>query len=62
MVQKRFYKVDEVSEYLGFSENTIRKWIRLGMIPFARLNGGIRFDIQEIDKWTTRNKRGIYNG
>lgn len=52
MVHKRFYTASEISEYLGFSTSAIRKWIRLGNIPFCKINGGVRFDIEAIDKWT----------
>ena len=60
-MEKRYYKIDEISTYLGFSPNTIRKWIRFGKIPHCRLNGGIRFDVREIDRWVDRKKtKGIY--
>ena len=50
-IQKRFLSVSEVADYLGFSVSAIRKWVRLGMIPFNKLNGGVRFDIEKIDQW-----------
>lgn len=53
-VQKRYLTVLEVSEYLGFSVSAIRKWVRLGSIPFCKVNGGIRFDIRRIDTWTQK--------
>ena len=56
MMEKRFLKVEEVARYLGFSESAIRKWIRSGLIPFHRLNGGIRFDIRAIDSWAQKRK------
>ena len=56
MIEKRFYTVDEIAIYLGFSASAIRKWIRLGGIPFCRINGGIRFDLRDIDKWTHKNR------
>ena len=59
-MEKRFYKIDEVAVYLGFSVSTVRKWIRLGSIPFCKINGGIRLDKQEIDKWVTKSKRSIH--
>ena len=49
--EKRYLKTSEVATYLNFSESAIRKWQRLGLIPFKKMNGGIRFDIQEIEKW-----------
>ncbi|GEM_PF-6943652 len=54
-IAKRFLSVPEVAEYLGFSASAIRKWVRLGLIPFCKVNGGIRFDIERINKWTEKN-------
>ena len=59
-MEKRFYTVEEISVYLGFSVSAIRKWIRTGQIPFCKINGGIRFDQNEVDKWVTKSKRSIY--
>lgn len=60
-MNKRFYTIKEISEYLGFAENTIRKWIRNGEVPHFKLNGGIRFDIQQIDKWVLKKYRQPVN-
>ena len=54
-MQKRFLNVPEVAVYLGFSTSAIRKWVRRGMIPFNKVNGGIRFDIERINQWTQKN-------
>ena len=54
-IEKRFLSVPEVAIYLGFSTSAIRKWVRLGLIPFNKVNGGIRFDIERINKWTDKN-------
>jgi len=43
--------VVEVAFYLGFSVSAIRKWVRQSSIPFNKVNGGIRFDIQRLDQW-----------
>ncbi len=55
-MERRYYKVESIAEYLSVSIAAIRKWIRLGKIPFSRLNGAIRFDIQEIDIWAGKNR------
>lgn len=59
-MERRWFSVAEIAEYLGVSPNTIRKWIRTGKIPFCRLNGAIRFDINEIEQWTAKKKKLIY--
>ena len=50
-VEKRFLNVPEVAAFLGFSKSAIRKWVRQGMIPFNKVNGGIRFDIERLEQW-----------
>ena len=50
-MEKRFLNVPEVATYLGFKQSAIRKWIRRGTIPFNKVNGGIRFDIERINQW-----------
>lgn len=55
MVQQRFMSVDETAVYLGLSSSAIRKWIRTGQIPFNRMNGSIRFDIERINSWAQRS-------
>ena len=54
-IAKEFLTVRETAHYLGFSESAIRKWVRLGTIPFCRINSSIRFEIKTIDKWTQKN-------
>ena len=56
-IDKRFLSVPEVAQYLGFSTGAIRKWVRLGTIPFRKINGGIRFDIAAIDSWVDKQDR-----
>ena len=53
-VEKRFLNVPEVAEYLGFSISAIRKWVRRGTIPFNKVNGGIRFDIERLEQWLAK--------
>ena len=48
---KRYYSVNEIAQYLGVSSAGIRKWIRCDCIPFIKINGAIRFDIEKISKW-----------
>lgn len=59
---RRFYTVNEIAHYLGISNSTVRKWIRSAKIPFSRLNGGIRFDIQVIEQWAKKNSEKAING
>ena len=58
---KRFLNVNEIAEYLTLSRSAIRKWIRTGQIPVVRLNGAIRFDIDEINRWVSRKRQTASN-
>jgi excisionase family DNA binding protein len=60
-IEKRFLNVPEVAEYLGFSISAIRKWVRRGTIPFHKVNGGIRFDIQCINQWLEKERSYNFN-
>ena len=53
-MEKRYLSVPEVAEYLGFTTNAIRKWVRRGKIPFNKVNGGVRFDIERINQWAAK--------
>ena len=56
-MEKRYLKITELSEYLGFKPSAIRCWIRKGAIPFNKINGGIRFDSIRIEKWIIHQAR-----
>jgi excisionase family DNA binding protein len=43
--------IKELSTYLTVKESTLYSWVHNGTIPFHRLNGLIRFDIEEIESW-----------
>ena len=40
--------IKDVSAYLTVKESTLYSWVHNGSIPFHRLNGLIRFDMEEI--------------
>jgi excisionase family DNA binding protein len=48
---KHLLNVPQVANYLGFSIAAIRKWVRRGVIPFDKVNGTIRFDMERINQW-----------
>ena len=60
-LRKKILNVEEVAGYLSVSVNTIRAWIKRRCVPFIKINGSIRFDIEGIDKWIQRNKQDDIN-
>ena len=55
-MEKRFYNVPEIAQYLGVSVNTIRSWVWLRKIPWFKIRGLVRFDLREIDQWMNGQK------
>jgi len=49
--RKRYMNVEEVADYLGFSEDTIRSWIKIRKIPILKFDRAVRFDTDKIDIW-----------
>ena len=43
--------IKELSAHLAVKESTLYSWVHNGTIPFHRLNGLIRFDLEEIQSW-----------
>ena len=43
--------IKTISEVLMVKQSTLYSWVHNGSIPFLRLNGLIRFDMEAIEKW-----------
>ena len=46
----------EVSEMLKVKKTTLYSWVSQGTIPSFKLNGIIRFDMDEIEEWVKSSK------
>jgi excisionase family DNA binding protein len=49
--------VKEVSEMLNVKPCTLYQWAELGQIPSIKLNGSLRFDIDDIINWIKSCKK-----
>ena len=47
----RWLSVDEISEYLGVSKETIYRWLDKKKIPSHRVGKFWRFKTSEVDNW-----------
>ncbi len=47
----RLISVKELSGYLRVKESTLYSWVHTGNIPYFKLNGLLRFDMEEIEHW-----------
>jgi excisionase family DNA binding protein len=41
----------QLAEFLKVKLSTVYKWTHCGYVPFYKIGGSIRFDIEEIQKW-----------
>lgn len=46
-----------VAERLMVKQSTLYSWVHTGSIPFHKLNGLIRFDMDEIETWIKSSKQ-----
>lgn len=48
---ERWYSLEEISNHLGVSKDTIRAWIRKENIPFYKVGRQYKFKVSEVDAW-----------
>ena len=51
--------VKEVSAYLMVKVSTVYSWVHNGTIPFLKLNGLVRFDLEEIESWVRSSRPAV---
>ena len=52
-MEKRYFGITEMATYLGVSIKTLYKWVWMKQIPYHKFCRLVKFDIREIDKWTS---------
>ncbi len=50
----RLVTIKQVAEFLMVKQSTLYSWVHNGSIPFHKLNGLIRFDMDEIESWVKK--------
>lgn len=46
-----YLTIEELAMYLKLAEQTVRRWVMNGQIPFRKIKSVIRFRLSEIEKW-----------
>ena len=54
--------VKEVADLLRVKEKTLYQWAELGQIPHLKMNGSLRFDLDDIEGWIEDCKRQPESG
>lgn len=50
-MSKKLLDVKEVAEMLGVSTVTVHRLKKEGKIPYIKIGGSLKFDIEDINKW-----------
>ena len=58
----RVITIQELSEMLKVKPKTLYQWAELGQIPCLKLNGALRFDLDDIFDWIKSCKKMPYTG
>jgi excisionase family DNA binding protein len=48
---KQFMTVNDVAQLLNVAEKTVRKYVWQKTIPYLKIGGHVRFDIDKIHAW-----------
>lgn len=49
--------IKEVSEFIKVKESTLYSWVGCGLIPSLKVNGLVRFDMNQIEEWLANSQR-----
>lgn len=52
---QRLLDLDQLCEWLGVPERTVRNWVEEGTIPVTRIDRRLRFDVAAVDRWINRH-------
>ena len=53
---EKWVSLEEIAVHTGLSRDTIRNYIKRGVIPFYRIGKQYKFKISEIDLWVESGK------
>ncbi len=53
---EKWVSLEEIAVHTGLSKDTIRNYIKRGVIPFHRIGKQYKFKISEIDSWVESGK------
>ena len=48
---ERWVSLEEISNHIGVSKDTIRSWIKKDTIPYRKIGRQYKFRLSEVDAW-----------
>ena len=55
----KLLKPIEAAKVIGISIRTLYDWSSAGSVPTVKINGALRFDLNDISNWIELNKRPV---
>lgn len=57
-MEKQFYTLQELAEYLAVNEMTVRRLVNRKELPCYKVGRVYRFRVSDIEAWLGRNRQG----
>lgn len=54
---RRLVPVEAAAEYLGVSRATVERLVHRGELPFVKIGGSTRYDVDDLDGYIESNRR-----
>lgn len=58
----RLIDVRQLSDFLAVKPKTIYDWVHKKKIPYYKLEGSLRFDVEEVKVWLKKRKHKVFLG
>lgn len=58
-MNEKWSNLEEISEYLGVTKDTIRNWIKKTDIPAHKISRQWKLKLSEVDEWVKSGKSAI---
>ncbi|MDR2898485.1 MAG: helix-turn-helix domain-containing protein [Spirochaetaceae bacterium] len=50
-----YLTIEELASYFKLTEQTIRRWVWKGEVPYHKIHNAVRFRLSEIERWVESN-------
>lgn len=54
---KKLLTIQQLSELIQISRNTLYEWTHIGFIPHCKFPKGIHFRVSDIERWLQKRKK-----
>ncbi len=55
-IQNEYVTIEDLMQYLKVGRSTINRWRKEGM-PFVKIGRGVRFVLEDVNRWIDSNKK-----